>query len=94
MCQLLPTFQDLGNLTLEALFLLLQGHHSQLQSKPEAVSEGGGLPADLPAPIPTPGLLHLLPLTDLSAQQIREPLHSLSEEQGPLSASPTARLLL
>lgn len=45
-CQLLPTFQDLGNLTLEALFLLLQGPHGQLQSKPEADSEGGSLPAD------------------------------------------------
>lgn len=42
MGQLLPTFQDLGNLTLEALLLLLQGPHGQLQSKPEAVSEGGG----------------------------------------------------
>lgn len=41
-CQLLPTFQDLGDLALEALFLLLQGLHGQLQSNPEVVSEGEG----------------------------------------------------
>lgn len=41
-CQLLPTFQDLGDLALEALLLLLQGLHGQLQSKPEVVSEGEG----------------------------------------------------
>lgn len=41
-CQLLPTFQDLGDLALEALFLLLQGLHGQLQSEPEVVSEGEG----------------------------------------------------
>lgn len=42
MCQLLPTFQDLGDLALQALFLLLQSLHGQLQSKPEAVREGAG----------------------------------------------------
>lgn len=32
-CQLLPTFQDLGNLALQALPLLLQSVHGQLQNE-------------------------------------------------------------
>lgn len=47
-CQLLPTFQHLGNLSLEAPLLLLQGLHGQLQGKREVISKGQG-PACQPA---------------------------------------------
>lgn len=47
-CQLLPAFEDLGNLALQACLLLLQGLHRQLQVKPEAASEGARPLVSLP----------------------------------------------
>lgn len=73
-CQLLPTFQHLGNLSLEAPLLLLQGLHGQLQGKREVISKGQG-PACQPAHplwLQTEHLL-LLPVGRAPASAPREP---------------------
>lgn len=49
MCQLLPTLQDLGDLTLEAPFLVLQGLHGPLRAE-QGHGEGRAAATALPAP--------------------------------------------
>lgn len=72
MCQLLPPFQHLGDLSLEAALFLLQGLHGQLPGKREAISKGQG-PACGPACIPRLPTEHLLLLPPRPEPWRRDP---------------------
>ena len=84
-CQLLPTFEDLGNLALQALLLLLQGLHSQLQDKPEAAGEGA-VAVQPAAPWAAPCLTSLE-----SGFRPGRPNPSQEEDGGPSCPSPAVK---